>query len=66
MTNTKINLSKEDILNMSREQIVDFLLENWEHTKILPDARAKDYMMTRTDLHTMEKMQSVAFELIGQ
>ena len=59
-------MSKEEILKMSRDELIDFLVNNWKLAKELPPARAHEYFKSRPDFHTMENMQGVALELIGQ
>ena len=58
---------KEKILQMSREELVDFLVENWaDFVRKLPTGREKEFFNLHPDLHTVENMRAVALELIGQ
>lgn len=58
--------SPDEILAMSREELIDFLVDNWSLAKELPAGKERDYFLTRPDFHTMENMQGVALALIGQ
>ena len=59
-------MSKEEILKMSRDELIDFLVSNWKLAKELPAGKEREYFMSRPDFHTMENMQGVALEIIGQ
>jgi hypothetical protein len=58
-------LRKEYVSNLSREELVDFLLGNWDKSHTQLEAIVKDYLVSRTDLLPLEKMQSIANELLS-
>ncbi len=56
---------KEKILKMTREELVNFLVENWtELVCQLPTGREKEFFNSNPDFHTVENMQGVALSLI--
>lgn len=66
MENLKTQITKDDILSMSRDELIDFLVENWSLSKQLPAGKEREYFLSRPGFHTMENMQGVALELICQ
>ena len=52
---------KEQILKMSKDEIVDFLVENWnEMTRLLPENRKKEFFNS----HPVEPLREIALSLI--
>lgn len=64
MAFTKV--TKEEILRMSRDEIINFLIENWSLAKELPPTRAYNYFASRPDDFPMEVLQHFAYDAIGQ
>ena len=55
---------KEEILKMSRDELIDFLVEKWTEISIeLPKGREKEFFNQHPDLHTIENMRAVALSL---
>lgn len=60
-------MTKEKILQMSRDELVDFLVENWtDFVCQLPTGREKEFFNLHPDFHTVENMRLVALSLIDQ
>jgi hypothetical protein len=56
---------KEKILRMNRDQLIDFLIDNWtEFIRTLPTGREKEFFNLHPDLYTKEKLRSIALDLI--
>lgn len=60
-------MSKEEVLKMSRDVLIDFLVENWtDFVRKLPTGREKEFFHSNPDFHTVKNMRAVAIEFIGQ
>ncbi len=57
-------LSKEYVSKLSREELADFLLGNWNQTINLLEAKVKDCLMNRTDILPTEEMKRIALEIL--
>jgi hypothetical protein len=52
---------KEQILQMSKDELVNFLVENWhEMTRLLPENRKKEFFNS----HPVEPLREIALSLI--
>lgn len=52
---------KEQILQMSKDELVNFLVENWhEMTRLLPEKRKKEFFNS----HPVEPLREIALSLI--
>ncbi len=52
---------KEQILNMSKDELVDFLVRNWhEMTRLLPENRKKEFFNS----HPVEPLREIALSII--
>lgn len=54
---------KEYVLNLSREELVDFLLGNWDKASLYLESSVKDCMISKADLLPTEELQRIALEL---
>lgn len=57
----------QEINNMTRDQLIDFLIENWtDFVRKLPTGREKEFFNLHPDFHTVENMRAVALSLVNQ
>ncbi len=61
-----MNAMKDEILKMSRDQLIDFLIENWtDFVKNLKPGKERDFWKSEK-YHPTEMLRGVAISLIEE
>lgn len=61
LDNNSLKITKDEIIQMSKDEIVDFLVNNWhEMTRMLPENRKKEFFNS----HPEKPLKEIALSLI--